>query len=201
MEIINFGELTFDEEELKKRLRFDRLKSKRSEINFLIKESQKWIEPKAVYTFLDITKIDADKIELVNEFNLKSIYLGDKFRVGQTIAPFVLTLGSKFDVELSKMMSKGLSLSWILDQIGNYAIRVSRIKLKELVEEYLGSGVSTFLPGTGKTELFGLDQQLVLFDILQPQKNIDVRLTPSYLMIPQKSISGIFSVLSCVRDS
>jgi hypothetical protein len=196
MEIVNFGQLTFDEEKLKTRLRFDRLKSKKAEINFLIRESQKWIEPKAVYDFLDITKIDSGKIELVDEFTLKSIYLGDKLRVGQTIAPFVLTIGPKFDDELSKMMLKGISMSWILDQIGNYAIRVSRMKLKDLVEEYLGSGISTFLPGTGKADLLGLDQQPVLFSILQPQKNIDVRLTPSYLMIPQKSISGIFSVLS-----
>jgi len=62
------------------------------------------------------------------------------------------------------------------------------------VEESLGDKVSDFGPGEGTGELFGIEQQTVLFRILQPLKSIGVQLTPSYLMIPKKSESGVFAV-------
>jgi len=62
------------------------------------------------------------------------------------------------------------------------------------VEETLGANVSCFSPGSGTGRLFGIEQQRVLFEILDPKKNIKVELAPSFLMVPRKSVSGIYAV-------
>jgi len=58
----------------------------------------------------------------------------------------------------------------------------------------LGDEVSSFGPGEGTGKLFGIEQQTVLFQILQPFNSIGVQLTPSLLMMPKKSVSGVFAI-------
>jgi hypothetical protein len=62
-----------------------------------------------------------------------------------------------------------------------------------LIESELGGKVSSFGPGTGTGILFDIKQQKVLFKILDPMKSIGVQLSSSYLMIPRKSVSGVFA--------
>ncbi|MCW3992605.1 MAG: hypothetical protein NWE79_07835 [Candidatus Bathyarchaeota archaeon] len=193
--VIDCGPIIFDEKELKQKLQLDVFKGKKSEIESLIERSREWIDAKAVYTYIEVMEIEGDKVQLENGAMLRGVILGDLLKPGQTVAPHAVTIGSRFEDQLSKLSKESIVLGWVLDRIGNYAIRLARRNLRHRVEEGLGGEVSNFSPGTGTGKLFGIEQQAVLFQILQPTKNIGVRLTSSYLMMPRKSVSGIFAVL------
>jgi hypothetical protein len=184
----------YDEEELWQELNIEALKGQKKEIISLIEESRRLIEPKAVYTHLEVVKIAVDDVRLESGDMLKGVILADMLRCGQKVAPYVVTLGPKLEDRASKLAGENIFLAFILDKIGDYALEIARGNIKLVVEKALRDKVSDFGPGEGTGKLFGIEQQEVLFRILQPLENIGVRLTPSYLMIPKKSVSGVFAV-------
>jgi hypothetical protein len=113
----------------------------------------------------------------------------------QEVIPYVVTIGPKLENEISQ--EKNLLHSFLMDSIGNYAVRKACAYLKSFAVKRLGSGqgsVSGFSPGTGGGELFGIEEQKSLFRMLDPAVAlIGVCLTSSLMMIPQKSESGVFA--------
>lgn len=194
MQVVDHIPVEYDEEELWQELKIETMKGQKKEIISLIEESRGLVEPKAVYTHLEVVKIEGNCVRLDSGDVLKGVILADMLRCGQKVAPYVVTLGPKLEDYASKLARNNVFLSFILDKIGNYALEIARENIKLLVKKALGNKVSDFGPGEGTGKLFGIEQQAVLFRILQPLENIGVRLTPSYLMIPKKSVSGVFAV-------
>jgi len=194
MQVVDHIAVKYDEEELWRELKVETLKGKKEEILSLIEESRELIEPKAVYTHLKVVKIAGDSVHLDSGDVLKGVILADMLRCGQKVAPHVVTLGPKLEDRSSKLATENVFHSFMLSKIGDYALELARENIETLVEKSLGDKVSDFGPGEGTGELFGLEQQTVLFRILQPFKSIGVQLTPNYLMIPKKSQSGVFAV-------
>jgi hypothetical protein len=194
MQVVDHIPIKYDEEELLRELKVETLKGKKEEIISLIEESHGLIEPKAVYTHLEVVKIAGKSVCLDSGDVLEGVILADMLKCGQKVAPYVVTLGPKLEDHSSKLARDNVFLSFILSKIGDYALEIARGNIKLLVEESLGDKVSDFGPGEGTGELFGIEQQTVLFRILQPFESIGVRLTPNCLMIPKKSESGVFAV-------
>jgi hypothetical protein len=193
-QVVDHIPVEYDEEELWRELHVETLKDKRKEIASLIEESRELIEPKAVYTYFEVVRIEGDSVRLESGDVLKGVILADMLRCGQKVAPYVATIGPKLEDRASKLTEDNMFLAFILDKIGNYALEITKENIKSLVEKTLGDKVSNFGPGEGTGKLFGIEQQAVLFQILQPFNSIGVQLTPSYLMIPKKSESGVFAV-------
>ena len=152
------------------------------------------IEPKAVYTTIHVIGFENDLVHLENGHALRGIILGDMLDRGQEVIPYVVTIGPKLESEIRQ--EKNLLHSFLLDKIGNYALHKACAYLKSLAAEKFGSGrsVSEFSPGTGTGELFGIEQQKPLFRLLDPATaSIGVQLTPSLMMVPTKSESGVLA--------
>ncbi len=153
------------------------------------------IEPKAVYTTTHVIGFENDVVYLENGHALRGMVLGDMLDRGQEIIPYVVTIGLKLESEISQ--EKNLLRSFLMDRIANYALHKARAYLKSRAAERLESGrgpVSEFGPGTGTGELFGIEQQKPLFRILDPATaSIGVHLTPSLMMVPKKSGSGVLA--------
>ncbi|HEX69182.1 hypothetical protein DRO34_04220 [Candidatus Bathyarchaeota archaeon] len=193
-QVVDYISVEYDQEELRRELHIEKLKGGKKEVTSLIEESRGLVEPKAVYTYLEVVKIEGNCVYLENGERLKGLILADMLKPRQKVAPYVVTIGSKLENRVSKLARDNIFLAFVLDKIGDYALRIARESVKLLVEKALGDKVSNFGPGEGTGELFGIEQQAILFRILQPSKNIGVRLTPNYLMIPKKSVSGVFAV-------
>jgi len=192
--VVDHVPVEYDEKELRLKLHVDTLKGKEKEIASLIEESRELIKPKAVYTYVEVVRIERDSVRLESGDTLKGVILADMLRYGQKVAPYVVTIGPKLEKRASKLAEDNGLLAFLLDKIGNYALEIANENIRSLVEKTLGDKVSNFGPGEGTGKLFGIEQQTVLFQILQPFSSIGVRLTPSYLMIPKKSESGVFAV-------
>ncbi|MCX8171462.1 MAG: hypothetical protein N3E47_05765 [Candidatus Bathyarchaeota archaeon] len=152
------------------------------------------IEPKAVYAFLKIVEINDDKVLLSSGHTLKSIILSDMLKPGQPVVPFVATIGPKLENHILENAKGSMLQAWIMEKIGDYALEKAVGYVRSLIERDLGGSATSFGPGTGTGKLFGIEQQEILFRILEPSKNIGVHLTPSYLMVPRKSVSSVLAV-------
>lgn len=190
MEVIDLIPIELDVEDLLQTLKNRRLREKN--IVPLIEDCRPLIEPKAVYTFLKVMNIEKDEVRLESGHTLKSIILADLLEGSQTIALYVVTIGPKLEEHASKEAKSSLLRGFIMESIADYAVDKATAYVRSCVKETLGNPISNFSPGSGTGKLFDIKQQETLFQILDP-KTIGVRLLPSYLMLPRKSISGVLA--------
>jgi hypothetical protein len=169
-------------------------KARPSEAAGLAEKSFKLVKPQAVYALVKVKNISNSQVQLESGQVLQSIILADILEEGQTVAPFAVTIGSRLEKEATEIKKTSLLRGWIVEQIGDYALMKASGYVKAQINRTLGGKVSSFSPGTGTGKLFGIEQQKVLFNVLDPYSHIRVHLTPSFLMVPRKSVSGIYAV-------
>jgi hypothetical protein len=193
MEIIDPIPFELDIDDLLETLGNRRIREK--DVLPLIDECRQLIEPKAVYKFVQVTQINNSDIQVDNRYHIQSIILGDSLVNDQEIVPYVVTIGSQLEANASKESKSNILKAFIMEQIADYSLVKARLHIRSLFTEKLGNNIFNFSPGTGTGKLFDINQQEVLFKIIDPAK-IGVRLTPTYLMLPKKSISGFFAATS-----
>lgn len=191
MEVIDPIPIELDSEEFLLTLRIRRPVDKK--IAQIIEKCRRLIEPKTIYTFVKVMDIKNDEVRLESGITLKSIILADMLECGQTIVPYVATIGLKLENQIQENAKGSIIRAWVMEKLGDYAVGKSVAFIKSRVGETLGRVVSRFSPGTGTGELFNIEQQEILFRILDPPTSIGVCLMPSYMMVPRKSSSGVFA--------
>lgn len=108
----------------------------------------------------------------------------------ERVFPFVVTIGSKLEDEAETF--EDLIDKYYLDRIGNVALLTARKYLEDhLRSRFALGGMSHMNPGSLKD--WPIQEQGPLFALLgDPEKAVGVQLNESFLMIPRKSVSGIF---------
>jgi len=183
--------LNLDSKEFLSTQKLGRVQEK--EVEDLIEKGRQLVEPKVVYSLMKVTAISDDEVNLEGGYSMKSMVLADKLHSQQTIAPLVVTIGSKLEEQASQYAKTSVLKSYILERIGDFALRKARTSIEVQIAKQLGERISRFEPGGGTGKAFNIEQQKVLFNILDPANNIGVRLLPSLLMIPRKSSSGVYA--------
>jgi hypothetical protein len=194
LQVVEQIPVEYDERELFQKLGIERIKGKKKKaVTALIRHSLKLLESKAIYIYIKVAEINGVQVILENGMKLESIVLSDLLSPGQTIAPYMVTIGHKLEDEVSRLGNSDVLLAWALDIIGSCAIRNARVYLKSIIKKTLGNPVSGFDPGSGTGRLFGIKQLPILFQLLPHTSKIGVRLTSTGSMLPQKTIAGIFA--------
>ncbi len=108
----------------------------------------------------------------------------------QRVFPFVATCGTEFE----KLMldRSDIMASYCLDTIMMIAVQQARRHVEAYLKDTYAVGqLSRMAPGS--LQDWPLEEQQPLFDLLgDVEQQIGVRLTERFLMIPIKSVSGIF---------
>lgn len=190
MEVIDPIPFELDVEDLLETLTKRRLREK--DITPLIDECRQLIEPKAVYEFLKVVNVDNDTIHIEGGYSLKSIILGDMLEDQQMIVPYVVTIGSKLEQKASEEAKKSVLKGFVMEQIADYSVSKARLYVSSLAKDKLGNAVYNFSPGSGTGKLFEISQQEILFKMID-STTIGVSLSPSYVMTPRKTISGVLA--------
>jgi hypothetical protein len=193
VEVIPLIRIELDEDELVRSLAVGRMKSRQAEVSSLVERSRDFLEPKAVYQYARVEAVEGDAVTLEGGHTLTSRILGDKLVCGQQVAPYVVTVGPKLEDEASRLGKINVFQSFVLERIADHAVGKAASEVRCRVGKQLEGPLSSFSPGTGTGELFRIEQQEVLFNMLDPATRIGVRLTPSFLMLPRKSVSGVFA--------
>ena len=160
-----------------------------SSVKRLVVIAEKIIEPKALYNVCYIDKKDHDTVTVEGVF-LKSRVLRKNLDQVEKIFPFVITLGNKLN-EKQRACTDFLE-NFYLDTIGNVALNSIRKQLQgHLQLKYGLNKIASMAPGSLSD--WPIEEQAPLFKLLgDVEASIGVKLTPNLLMIPSKSVSGIY---------
>jgi len=152
------------------------------------------IYPKAIYDRFEIDKVDGDLVhfksgDLFNGPHISKILTGSK-----TAFLYIFTLGSQVDQIIIKENQSGDTLATIimdtittslLDILGDFV--AEKIKMEGIEQPNWGA-TCAYSPGQYK---WTIEEQKKIFAMVNGKK-IGVELNKSYLMVPFKSISGVY---------
>jgi hypothetical protein len=184
--------LQYDLEELMRFCHLEFLKNKIREVEAVIEESYRLIDPKAMYKTVKISEIKGNRLVLEGGSVFESELLAEKLKCTSEIAVYVATIGPALERRATELGPKELSKSFIMDCIGTYALRQVPDIIQRDFQPDGGERLSKFSPGD--TPYWDIRQQKVLFNVLGAEEVEDltgVSLNESYLMIPRKSVSGL----------
>lgn len=147
------------------------------------------IAPKAGYTTQYVEARSSDGVTIGGIY-FQSRILGKNLEHVGRVFPYVTTIGAALELRLESM--NDLLEKYYLDAIGNAALMQAREHLEEtLRSRYALDGLSFMSPGS--LEDWPIQEQKPLFSFLQGAvRAIGVTLTENCLMIPKKSVSGIY---------
>ena len=174
-----------DHQEVRRRLRLD----SSEEIQRLIDTGHPLIKANAVFEACYIEARLDDGIQLKG-IPLHSRLLKRNFEKAERVFPYVVTIGR--ELEEAAASCKDLVRQYYLDVLGNLAVTAAREYLESHIKRRFGLGkLSRMSPGSLKE--WPIEEQRKLFSILgDVEASIGVSLSKSCLMVPRKSVSGIF---------
>ncbi|MGD8470049.1 MAG: vitamin B12 dependent-methionine synthase activation domain-containing protein [Desulfobacteraceae bacterium] len=188
MEILENLSLQIDPEAVRKSLRLDR-QGDAQLAQRLIDKAKSLIEPKAAFKLCYIDEKLPDAV-IVNGLRLESKVLRKNLDAVERIFPYVVSLGATLEQATGKMSD--LLEAYYLDAIGNIALTAVRKQLQDhLCNKFALKKISFMSPGS--LQDWPIETQSQLFQLLPDlEASIGVRLNKSFLMIPTKSVSGIY---------
>jgi len=152
------------------------------------------IEPKAVYDVFNIKKIEGEKVYFESGNIFKGPNISRILKGSEIALVFIFTLGSKIDKLIKDNSKSGDTLATIvMDAITTSLLTLlgeqfSEIAKKEGILDEGWQATCTYSPGQYK---WTIEEQKEIFDMVDGSP-IGVKLNPSFLMVPFKSISGVY---------
>jgi hypothetical protein len=154
----------------------------------LVREAQAVAKPKAVYK-VSLVEDKGDDFVSVDGIRFTSRILRVNLEPVHRVFPYVVTCGTELD-DWAAGIDDMLEGFWA-DAIKEVALRGAITVLNEHLEERYRLG-KTAVMNPGSLGEWPLSEQRALFKLLDdPETTIGVQLTKSYLMVPNKSVSGI----------
>ncbi len=149
------------------------------------------IKPKAIFEVAYIKERAEEKIKIGEKF-FESRVLRKNLEDVERVFPYICTCGDELE-ELQQNTDDYLEEYWI-DALKEMSLKAARNFLQEHIKDkFKIDQLSSMSPGSGNVDLWPIEQQEPLFSLFgDVEQQIGVKLTDSYLMIPNKSVSGIF---------
>lgn len=191
MEILNDIAFQLDMDTLLARLRVDKESEDAKDIQNLIERVAPLVKPKAVYEVSYIQYKGYDTVN-VGRVTFTSRVLRVNLDKVERVFPYIATCGRELE-KIVAVTDDFMRRFW-LDTVKGMALEASRKHLSNyLKRRYAVGQMSSMSPGAGSKDLWPIEQQKKLFSIFGNVEDlIGVKLTDSFLMIPNKSVSGIY---------
>jgi hypothetical protein len=188
MEVLDDIPVELDFGEVLARLHIKADSPRAGEVEEAVALAHSLAHPRAVYEVSYVEERDGDRVR-VGSVWFTSRVLRKNLEEIHRVFPHVVTIGSELEEALS---SSDVMVKYYLDSIGNMILGSSRRYLENcLTERYRLGGLSRMNPGSLAD--WPIEQQGQLFSVFGDVEGmIGVRLTGDSLMIPAKSVSGIF---------
>lgn len=148
------------------------------------------VKPKAVYKVSYIDGRDYDRVR-IDAVVFNSRVLCANLSEVQRVFPYIATCGKELE-ELDIPSDDFMRRYW-MDTIKAVALHASLEYLYDYIRrKYVLEKTATMSPGAADQDIWPIEQQKQLFSLFGAAEDlIGVKLTDSYLMIPNKSVSGI----------
>ncbi len=204
MKIIKNIKLKIDEEEVLRYQGYSKKKVKNPSEVILqitreeITRSYNFFKPQGIYSQIKIKKISFSegRVDLKNGFSLNfSNSIINLLKGVSCLVLGVVTIGNSLENKVSEFFSQGeYPRAITLDAVGTVAVESLSRYIRNLVcqeaKKQCFKTTRYFSPGSGDWDI---NQQKKIFQII-PADKIGVKLTESYMMVPQKSLSWIIGM-------
>lgn len=189
MEILENIPVKLTVEQVLKSLHLDSDGKYAGDVQGLVDMVQDVVRPKAIYDVRYIDRKGTDEVE-IGEVKFTSRVLRVNLDKVERVFPYIATCGT--EVESIDIPSDDLMRRFVLDNIKQIALGAAVKHLREHIDRIYRPGqMSAMSPGS--LQDWPISEQKQLFSIFgDVEKLIGVKLTDSYLMIPIKSLSGIY---------
>ncbi len=190
MEAITDISYELDVEALSRNLRLRPGSDHVKELAELVDKVQERARPKALYKESFIDARDGETLT-IDGVTFTSRVLRKNLDKVERVFPYIATCGTEAD-DVPVSPDDFLAVFW-LDTIKAALLSVSVRHLSGyLARKYRLEKTSVMSPGSGDVDVWPIEQQREFFSLFGDVKSaIGVRLTDSFLMIPNKSVSGI----------
>jgi hypothetical protein len=148
------------------------------------------LRPGALFLPCAVTRRQGTQVHLGSAC-FDSRLLCGQLAAGQTVFPYLATCGPEADGPA--FAADPLTGFW-LDTLKQMALTCALDHLRaRIAADHAPGPLASLNPGSGEADLWPLEQQPELFTLFAGgEERIGVRLTASCLMVPNKSVSGIF---------
>ncbi len=190
MEVIQDIPFELDTESLLSSLHLQKGSDDARELYALVEKIRPDIKPKAVCRESYIENRGVDTVTIDRVTFTSRVLCANLERV-ERVFPFIATCGREID-ELGLASDDFVRQFWI-DTIKSLALSfISKYLNEYLHRRYALTKTSSMSPGSGDFDTWPIEQQRELFSLFgNVYEMIGVELTDSFLMIPNKSVSGI----------
>ena len=152
------------------------------------------VRPKAIYDVAYVDNKQEDSLE-IGGIRFTSRVLAVNLENVDRVFPYVVTCGRELEEE--DISASDFIKGCYLDQIKETAVLLARQYLEDhLKRRYALGQLSRMSPGAGSAEDWPMSQQEGLFSLFggnaRVEELIGVKLTDSFIMMPIKSVSGIY---------
>ena len=195
MEVLNNIPVKLNLEAVLKRMHMsNKNRSIINELQELIEIARPIAKPKAIYEVSYVENKSEDSVDIGGVRFTSRVLRINLDQVGR-VFPYVVTCGTELD-EID-FPSAEILKTYYIDQIKEAVLILARGYLEDYLKKNYALGqVSRMAPGSGSVEDWPIEQQEGLFSIFGGRVRIEdlirVKLTDKLLMIPIKSVSGIF---------
>lgn len=172
----------------------------RANIDRSIETARSLLRPNVVYTEKKIRNADNGSLILEEDVALRSGKLSKTLKKCDRAAVFIATVGKGIDSFIQKLVTrKKLTDAYILDAIGSVAAEDTVERFQSMFDHHSHPRKERttlrFSPGYCD---WRVEEQKKIFRLLD-NSLIGVHLTPTCLMTPRKSVSGVFGIGSAVE--
>jgi len=155
----------------------------------VIEQATDLIDPRAVFVVAYVEGRTEATVTLGATI-FESTVLRKNLAQVERVFPYIITVGRELEKKAGSM--DDLLEQYYLEAMADLALRKTRKYLESYLQKTYRLGqISTMSPGSLSN--WPIEQQRKLFCLLgDTEKNVGVHLTENFLMIPRKSISGIY---------
>ncbi|HPP12133.1 MAG TPA: vitamin B12 dependent-methionine synthase activation domain-containing protein, partial [bacterium] len=152
---------------------------------------EKVARPKALYTVAYVEEKTADSVRIGQVTFTSRVLRVNLEKVGR-VFPYICTCGPEID--RAGLAGDDVLKKFCVEALKEMALATARKFLIETLKKSYALGqLASMNPGHSAADVWPIQQQKLLFSLLGDVKDlIGVQLTPSCLMLPTKTISGIF---------
>jgi len=161
-----------------------------ADLHLLIELAQKVGQPKAAYAVCFLTGRDGTTVQ-IDDVRFRSRTLAHNLASVERVFPLVATCGHELD---QAFPGKGdLLQEFWWDSIKTHLLGAANKHLSDHLHRKFRLGkTATMRPGSGDVSVWPIEQQKDLFSLLgNVEAEIGVQLTESFLMVPNKTTSGL----------
>lgn len=166
-------------------------------IDVLTEEIGEMLAPQLSYRTLELAKINRGDIFLSNGTCFKSPRLAKALSKAESACFFLATIGPAVEIKVAGLMEqRRYADAYILDAMGSTAAEniVEQFYQRMAKRQHENHGAVTLRFSPGYCD-WPIEQQRQLFDLFADIETPDIELTESCLMVPKKSVSGLFGLL------